>query len=366
MPTLPVFYDDAFLDHDPPAGNFILPSSALLAADEPHPDRPVRIRNIHHAIDTTLSDVVDWRPVTPASRLQLERIHDPSYLDDLSTTPPGQRLTPETGVGEHTYTAVRYAAGAAIQTAECALANPITEVSYAPVRPSGHHAQPATADGFCYVNNAAVAAEHVRTTNHVETVAILDWDVHHGNGTQAAFYDRDDVLVISLHNDFGQWGPHHPQTGAPAEHGTGPGEGYTVNIPLPPGTGDDGYAIAFDHLVEPIIDAFDPELLLVSAGQDPGHLDPMARNLVTKPGFEALGRRVRTLAADHAGGSLALIQEGGYQPSHLAYATLGVIEGALGIETEIKEPFFVLDENVAVARDWITDATATHAQYWPV
>lgn len=366
MPTLPVYYDDTFLDHDPPPGNFILPSSEILAGDEAHPDRPERIQNIRHAIKTTLPDLAEWNSVTPASRAALERVHHPEYLEQLRTADPGQRLTPETGVGAATYTAARHAAGAAIDTAERALTTTLDSVPYALVRPSGHHAQPATADGFCYLNNVAIAAEHVLTTQQADTIAIIDWDVHHGNGTQSVFSSRNDVLVVSLHNDFGSWGPHHPQTGAVDEHGDGTGEGYTVNIPLPPGTGDNGYAAAFDEIVEPVIAAFDPDLLLVSAGQDPGHLDPMARNLVSTSGFNDLGRRARHLANNHAGNSLGLIQEGGYQPSHLAFATLATLHGALGLDSTIDEPFYVLDEHPSTAHKWIATAKATHATYWPV
>lgn len=365
MPTLPIYYDDTFLDHDPPPGNFILPSSAVLAVDEAHPDRPERIRNIRHAIETTLADLVEWNPVTPAPRSALERVHDSEYLDELETAEPGDRLTPETGVGAETYNAARYAAGAAIHTAERALTTTLAEVPYAPVRPSGHHAQPTTADGFCYLNNVSIAAEHVLTTQQADTIAIIDWDVHHANGTQSVFYSRDDVLVVSLHNDFGSWGPHHPQTGAVDEHGAGSGVGYTVNVPLPPGTGDTGYAAAFDEIVEPVVAAFDPDLLLVSAGQDPGHLDPMARNLVSTSGFQELGRRVRHLAANHAGNALGLIQEGGYQLSHVAFATLAVLHGSLGLDAAVEEPFFVLDEHPEHALDWIATAKTTHAQYWP-
>ena len=373
MPALAVHYDDVFLEHEAPAGAFALPADDLLAVPEAHPDSPDRIRNIRHVIEHQLDDVTTWEAVTPASREQLTRIHDEDYLRELEAAcreatsgVGGERLTPTTGVSERTFEAARHAAGAAIQTAERAMDAGIDEVAYAPVRPSGHHAQPGQADGFCYVNNVAVAADHVRATGAADRVAIIDWDVHHGNGTQACFADRDDVLVVSLHNDFGVWGPQHPQTGALEERGEGDGTGYSVNVPLPPGTGDAGYADAFERVVEPIVAAFDPDLLLVSAGQDPGHLDPMARNLVTKDGFEDLGRRVRGLASDHADGHLGIVQEGGYQQSHLPYATLGALEGALGLESDVDEPFFVLGEYEPPARAWVDEAVEAHAGHWPI
>ena len=364
MPSLSVYYDDVFLDHDPPGGGFVLPAHDWLAVEEPHPDRPARIRNIVHAISEAFPDTLRWESVDPATREQLQRVHDPDYLDAFEDATPGDRLTPETGVGEGTVEAARHAAGAAVAAAERALDSDPDEVVYAPVRPSGHHAQPTTADGFCYLNNVAVAAAHALATGRAERVAVVDWDVHHGNGTQEAFYGRDDVLVLSLHNDFGSWGPHHPQSGGVEESGSSDGEGYTVNVPLPPGTGDSGYAHAFDEVVDPVVDEYDPDLLLVSAGQDPGFLDPMGRNVVTTAGFEDLGRRVRALADEHADGALALIQEGGYQQSHLAFATVGALTGALGVDTAVGEPFFPLPEHLPPVERWVEEARLAHAEHW--
>ena len=364
MPSLSVYYDDVFLAHDPPAGAFVLPAHDWLAVEEPHPDRPARIENVRHAIEKAFPDLLRWEPVEPATRTQLERVHDPEYLDAFFDATPGDRLTPETGVGEGTVEAARHAAGAAVSAAERALDSEPDEVVYAPVRPSGHHAQPATADGFCYLNNVAVAAAHALATGRADRVAVVDWDVHHGNGTQEAFYESEDVLVVSLHNDFGSWGPHHPQSGGVEESGEGDGEGYTVNVPLPPGTGDDGYAHAFERIVEPVLCEYDPDLLLVSAGQDPGFLDPMGRNVVTVAGFEELGRRVRRLADDCAEGALALVQQGGYQQSHLAFATVGALEGALGVETDVHEPFFPLGEHFPPVERWVEEARRAHAGHW--
>jgi len=364
---LAVYYDDVFLEHAPPDGAFEMPSSDLLAADEPHPDRRERIENIRHIVERTLDDRTSWPSVSPATRDQIERVHDPSYVDELRelSETGGTRVTPTTAVSDRTYEAARYAAGAAIQTAERAV-TASNRIPYALVRPSGHHAQPAQADGFCYINNVAVAAEQALTDERVDRVAVVDWDVHPGNGTQEVFYDRDDVLFVSLHNDFGVWGPSHPQACGLDERGTGAGEGYTVNVPLPPGTGDRGYEYAFENLVAPTVESFDPDLLLISAGQDPGQLDPTARNLVTKSGFRELGARARSLADDAADGRVALIQEGGYQPSHLAYATLGVLEGAIGHDTGVEDPWDLLDEHEPPAREWIDRAIDAHATHWPL
>jgi len=365
--TLSVFYDPVFLEHRPPDGAFDHPPDDRLAVSEPHPDRPERIENIRRMIERELADHTTWRSVTPASRDQLERVHDPAYLDSLRdlAAQGGGRLIATTAVSERTYDAAEHAAGAAFEAARYAHEYGLGEVPYALVRPSGHHAQPAQADGYCYVNNVAVAAAGLIAIGRARRVAIVDWDVHPANGTQECFYDRDDVLAVSLHNDYGAWGPNHPQENSLTEVGDGTGEGYTVNVPLPPGTGDGGYTEAFERVVKPVVAEFDPGCLLVSAGQDPGQVDPNGRNLVTMAGFRDLGRRVREIAARSDAG-LALVQEGGYGISSLAYDTLGVLCGATGIETDARDPFDLLAEYRPPASKWIEDAVEAHDQFWSI
>lgn len=365
--TITAFWDESFIAHEQPAGEFEAEWTGRIAYREPHPDRPERIKNIYRMVRGQLSEHVEMRDVEPASHEQLERTHTRDHIDHVKAFSEGGggRMTAETGANEHTYRAARHAAGAATLAAEHALETPQSDVPYAMVRPSGHHAQPEQVDGFCYFNNVAVAADHVRATTDVDRVAVLDWDVHHGNGTQECFYDRDDVLVISIHNDHWSWDPEaHPQTGDLDETGVGDGEGYTVNVPLPPGTGDEGYADVVDRIVDPILEEYQPDLLLVSAGQDPGTVDPLGRNVVTKDGFEDLGRKAWTLADDHAGGNLAIVQEGGYQLSHLGYATLGVLEGIVGVETGIDDPMAWMDEDYGSAKRSIDVAIDAHTTHW--
>ena len=368
MTDLRVYYDDAALAHVPPGGEFDMPSSGRLAVDEPHPDRRERIENVVSIIRSELPGAT-WATVEPATRTQLERVHHPAYVDSVRewAADGGGRLTPETGGTAETYRAAVTAAGGAVAAAEQAVDAGRPEVPYALVRPSGHHAQPAQADGFCFVNNVAVAAAHLLATDRADRVAVVDWDVHHANGTQAAFYDRDDVLVVSLHTDHDSWSAEtHPQACDLTERGTGDGDGYTVNVPLPPGTGNEGYQYAVTELVEPVVAAYDPGALLVSAGQDPGTMDPLGRNTVTKAGFESLGAAVRRLAAAHAGGSLALVQEGGYHLSHLAYATLGALEGALDVDVGVADPFAYVPGDTRSAKRAVDEAAAVHGDRWPV
>ncbi|WP_323172711.1 class II histone deacetylase [Natrialba sp. PRR66] len=361
------FWHDSFLAHEPPAGEGEAEWSGRLAVKQPHPDRPERVRNVRHILRHEFGDEIEWKSAPRATDGQLHRVHEPAHVDSIEAfcAAGGGRITGGTGANEATARAARHAAGAAAAAAEHALEHGLETVPYACVRPSGHHAQPAQVDGFCFFNNAAVAVEQVLADATVDRVAVLDWDVHHGNGTQEIFYDRADVLTISVHNDHDSWNPDaHPQRGTVDEHGVGPGEGYNLNVPLPPGTGDEGYRATMDRLVTPVLDQYDPDLLVVSAGGDPGVVDPLGRNVVTKAGFESLGRRARELAARTADGRLVVLQEGGYHPSHLGYAMLGTLEGALDLESAVADPFPWLDEDFDSAAGTLAEITDYYADWW--
>lgn len=206
--------------------------------------------------------------------------------------------------------------------------------AYALIRPPGHHAGTDQAMGFCLYNNAAIAARYALEAYGLERVAIVDWDVHHGNGTQEIFYQDENVLFISIH-EAGYFPLH---TGNADEVGEGAGEGYTVNIPLPPATGDEGYRYTFEKLVLPILEEYRPQLLLISAGQDPSGLDPLSRMMVMRPGFRYMAKALRELAEKVCEGRLAVLQEGGYSLPYLPIATLGVMEGLMDCEADFDDP----------------------------
>ncbi|WP_101297182.1 arginase family protein [Halegenticoccus soli] len=361
------------LDHEPPAGAFKFPRTPIVAVDEPHPDRRERVENLKRMLERAFPERARFETATRATRGEIERVHDPDYvgwLESFCADGGGRIGDTTTGANEATFDAARYAAGTAVRAARDAV-DGSDAIPYALCRPSGHHAQSDRADGFCFLNNVAVAAA-AAVAGGVERVAIVDWDVHHCNGTQEIFEAREDVLVVSAHHDHGSWHPeYHPQEGTLDEVGTGDGEGYNVNVPLPPGTGDRGYERLFERIVEPVVREYDPELILVSAGQDAGAADPNGRNLVTRAGFRTLGHRIRRLAADVADDRLALVQEGGYQQSHLSFATLGVFEGVLGHTVDLErygtdDPFDWLDEPTDLVNSWIDDAVEYHSDYWPL
>ena len=231
---------------------------------------------------------------SPASREQVERVHTPAYLDRLEAVEVPTLLDPDTVASETSYEAALLAAG-------CTL-GAVDRGGFALVRPPGHHALPGRAMGFCLVDNIAVAARYAQAEQGIERVAIVDWDVHHGNGTQDIFWDDPSVLFASMH----QW-PFYPGTGGPGEENE-----TTLNVPLPAGSGDEEYLRAFTERVEPAVRAFEPELVLVSAGFDAHVDDPLAGMRVTRDGFRELARRSAALAP-----RVAAVLEGGYDPRTL-------------------------------------------------
>jgi len=251
-----------------------------------------------------LLDTFDVVEGSPATREQVVRVHTPAYLDRLEAIEVPTLLDPDTVASETSYEAALLAAG-------CTL-GAVDKGGFALVRPPGHHAPPGHAMGFCLVDNVAVAARYAQAELGVGRVAIVDWDVHHGNGTQDIFWDDASVLFASLH----QW-PFYPGTGGPGEENE-----TTVNVPLPAGSGDDAYLRAFTERVEPAVRAFEPELVLVSAGFDAHVDDPLAGMRVTREGFRELARRSAALAP-----RVAAVLEGGYDPRTLPSLVEAAREG---------------------------------------
>ena len=232
--------------------------------------------------------------------------------------------TSDTVISPGSYDAAMLAAGAATAAVDAVMEG--ARAAFALVRPPGHHARYNSAMGFCLFNNMAVAAQHAVKKYGLERVMIVDWDVHHGNGTQDYFYERDDVLFFSSHRY-----PFYPGTGAANETGRGKGEGYTVNVPLPAGTGDGRYKEVFDDVVAPLARRYRPQLILVSAGYDAHLADPLGGMAVSVAGFSEMARTVRSLADEIAEceGRVAAVLEGGYNVEALAASVMATI-GAMG------------------------------------
>jgi acetoin utilization deacetylase AcuC-like enzyme len=371
MPARPtgVIYDSRFLEHD--TGLALV--SATVPHDsvwepQPHAASPHLISRAYRLLNRTglLAQLVEV-PVRLAAVADIERVHTPQHvrhIRDVSLAGGGEAgeyapASPET------YEVALLAAGGALAGVDAVLAGTVRNL-YALLRPPGHHATPDQAMGFCYFNNVAVAARYTQDRHGVGRVAILDWDVHHGNGTQAAFADDPSVLFISLHQ--ADWYP--TGAGSVDETGSGAGAGYTINVPLPAGTGNAGYLAAIERIVAPAIRRFSPELMIISAGQDPSGVDPLARMAVSADGFRAMAAIMAAVADEVCEGRLVACHEGGYSQGYAPVCTWAVVEGLSGIRTPYDDPYgpwldgMPCATEVGPAQDAIDQVIARHGRQW--
>ena len=270
-----------------------------------HPERPERLKAGRAAVAQA---AVEWERVTPreATDDELTRVHHPRYVEALSKMRGEEgHLDADTYVSKGSVATARTAAGGLIDLVDALISGPITK-GFALVRPPGHHARPDQAMGFCLLNNVAVAAAHARSRG-LSRILVLDWDVHHGNGTQEIFWRDPSVLYISTHQF-----PFYPGTGALDEQGEGDGKGFTVNIPLDAHGGDAVYRAAFERIILPVIESYAPELVLVSAGFDAGLRDPLAEMELSSAAFGWMARAIAAEADRSAKGRVAVVLEGGY------------------------------------------------------
>jgi acetoin utilization deacetylase AcuC-like enzyme len=307
------------------------------------PESPETKRRLVNLLSVTgLMGELDLRTAPAATEEDLLRVHRASYLAEfkrMSDTGGGE-LGRRTPFGKGGYEIAALSAGLA-QAALLSVLDGHHANAYALSRPPGHHCLPDFPNGFCLLANIAIAIEAAFAARKATRIVVLDWDVHHGNGTEAIFYDRADVLTVSLHQDR-----NYPMdTGAFADRGSGAGEGLNLNIPLPPGTGHRGYLEAMERLALPAIRAFRPDVIVVACGFDASAVDPLGRMLCSADTFRRMTRAVMELAADICGGRLVLVHEGGYSEVHVPFCGHAVLEELSGSGVTAPDP---LGETIAL------------------
>jgi acetoin utilization deacetylase AcuC-like enzyme len=302
-----VVVDPEYLKHEP--GEF-------------HPERPERIRALMDLAETLDKKRFSILPPMAASRTAIESCHGADYVKLIEATSTANlyALDGDTITCRDSFGVGLLAVGGFLRLID-AIAAGEAQNGFALVRPPGHHALRDRAMGFCLFNTIAIGAHHLRKTYGAERIMIMDWDVHHGNGTQDSFYEDPSVLFISTHQF-----PYYPGTGAVTEVGVNAGEGFTLNIPLPAGCGDAEYMRAFYDVVIPAGKKFEPEWILVSAGFDPHRRDPLGGMEVTEAGFAGMARLLLELADQYAGGKIAFLLEGGYDLTALRRSVAAVLE----------------------------------------
>jgi acetoin utilization deacetylase AcuC-like enzyme len=327
------FTHPACLEHDPRAH---MPT---------HPDTPERLEAIQAALSER--EWLGWetRPAPAACERELELVHTARHVESIRElcVAGGGAIDPDTYVGEASYRAALHAAGGACEMTRALLGGE-DSVGFCAVRPAGHHAEPDRAMGFCLFGNVAIAAAMAIADLGLERVLVLDWDVHHGNGTAEAFRRRSDVLFVSLHQ-----GGLYPGTGAAEDLGSGPGEGYTINLPVPAGSGEEVWLSLLEHVAIPIATEFAPQLVLISAGFDAHRNDPLASCNLQTASFAQMACQLRDLAAA-LGAPLGAVLEGGYHVESLVESVIATMR-ALGGE----------GESVSIApEETLTSRAATH------
>jgi acetoin utilization deacetylase AcuC-like enzyme len=302
-----------------------------------HAESPETKRRFHGLLAATgyLDHLTQIKP-RHADVSEVLRFHTPSYANtvrEMSVAGFGD-AGKEAFVGFGSYEIALLSVGGAIEAVDAVLAGRVRN-AYALIRPPGHHAEAHRGMGFCLFNNVALAAMHARAVRGITRIAIVDWDVHHGNGTQAAFYDNPNVLTISIHQD----GRYPLHTGKLDERGEGAGVGANINVPLPPGSGHGAYMAALEQVIVPALDQFKPELVLIASGFDAGGYDTMANMICHSDTFRQMASAVQAAADRHARGRLVATHEGGYSPFHVPFCGLAALEGFTGIASGVEDPY---------------------------
>ena len=334
-------HHELYLWHDTGSAASWIPSGGVIQP-EPHAESPETKRRLRNLLEISglLDKLVAIEP-REATVDEVARLHSRDYIERI------RALSAENGgdagegapFGRGSYEIALLAAGGVIAAVDAVLDGRVSN-AYALVRPPGHHAEAERGRGFCIFGNAAIAAHHALRVRGISRIATVDWDVHHGNGTQAAFYDRADVLTISIHQDN-----NYPVgSGAIDETGDGAGKGYTINLPLPAGSGHGAYIAAVEQVVAPALRAFRPELIILPMGFDANIHDPLGRQMATSRTFREMTAIVKGVAAELCAGRIVVCHEGGYSSACVPFCGLAVIEELSGQTSRVEDPFLSASE----------------------
>lgn len=370
-------FDEHFLTHDTGVQTTVVTrDGSFELSPDPHPSSVYITQRTKEFLDNSgLTARMLPIPARAASEDEIAVYHTRDYIAGIRACASGGptrgswgEVDEETPLSPGSFEAALYAAGGAMNAVSAVVEGRVRN-AYALLRPPGHHAMSNKAMGFCIFNSAVIAAHHARNVHGLERIMIVDWDVHHGNGTQDAFYHDPGVLFVSLHQH--DWYPR--LSGELEQAGSGAGAGHTVNIPLPPGTGDRGYRAAFEQLTLPIGLQYRPQLIIISAGQDASWLDPLAQMMVTMDGYYQISRLMVELAEEVCEGRLVMLQEGGYSPAYVPYCTAAAVEPLLGLDLGIVD-LYATSSELQRCKTILTQETLNallaartwHRQWWNI
>lgn len=340
MSTATGFYhDERCMWHSTGESVLYLPVGGWLQplAGGGHPESPESKRRLRSLLDVSgLTPKLSVNSAEPATTQDLRRVHTEPYIArfrELSAGAGGE-IGEEALFSHGGYEIAALSAGLAKRAVQDVLSGLVTN-AYSLSRPPGHHCLPAEGMGFCLLANTAVAIEAAKADLGLGRVAVVDWDVHHGNGTQAIFYDRADVLTISLHQE----NCYPVDSGTVEERGEGAGAGFNLNVPLPPGSGHETYLHALREIVIPALEAYGPELVVVASGLDANMVDPLARQMLYAGSFREMTAMLMDAADSLCAGRIVAVHEGGYAESAVPFCGLAIIETLSGVRTDVVDPF---------------------------
>ncbi|WP_126974528.1 class II histone deacetylase [Frigidibacter oleivorans] len=328
--------DERCFWHGGGAYAFTLPVGGLVQPGAGLPESPETKRRLRNLLEVTgLLREMAVSSAPEARREDLLRVHPAAYLDRFraASEAGGGEFGPRAPFGPGGYDIAALSAGLAMAALRQVLTGQARN-AYALSRPPGHHCLPELPNGFCLFNNIAVAIRAAQAEGLARRIAVIDWDVHHGNGTEAIFYDDPEVLTISIHQDRN----YPTDSGAALDRGAGRGHGFNVNLPLPPGCGHVTYLEAMDRIVLPLLARFRPEAIVVACGYDASAVDPLGRMLATADTFREMTRMARAAAEELCGGRLVLVHEGGYSEAHVPFCGHAVLEELTGSAFRAPDP----------------------------